>query len=136
MDLINHKAIAPSGLANIIFSSTLYEEENIYHSKFLSNLGGIDLRDKSFPFFFIWSQKKMAFQIVTVQRNYFWEWEVGHTTEKPKISGTIIQKVAVIKTRNGNPELKKDIKKKRKIIMSMMKEKYKLASEINKFSEI
>ena len=54
MDLINHKTIAPSGLVNIIFSSTLYEEAIIYYStKFLSNLDGMDLTDKSFSFFFI-----------------------------------------------------------------------------------
>ena len=106
MDLINDKTIASSGLANIIFSSTLYEEANIYYSNFLSNLSGIDLTDKSFPFFFIWSRKKMAFQIVTVQRNYFWEWAVGHMAERPKINGTIIQKVAVIKTHNECLELK------------------------------
>ena len=73
----------------------------------------MDLTDKSFPFFFIWSRKKMAFQIVTVQINYFWEWAVGHTAKKPRISGTIIQKAVVIKTRNECPELKKDIKKER-----------------------
>ena len=49
----------------------------------------------------------MAFQIVTVQRNYCWEWAVGHTAERPKISGTIIQKVVVIKSRNECLELKK-----------------------------
>ena len=113
MYLINHKTIAPSGLVNIIFSSTLYEEANIYYSKFLSNLDGMDLRDKSFSFFFIWSRKKMAFQIVTVQINYFWEWAVGHTAEKPRISGTVIQKVVVIKTHNECPELNKGIKKER-----------------------
>ena len=107
MDLINHKTIAPSGLVNIIFSSTLYEEANIYYSKFLSNLDGMDLTDKSFPFFFIWSRKKMAFQIVTVQINYFWEWAVGHRAEKPRISGTIIQKAVVIKTHNECSESKK-----------------------------
>ena len=137
MDLINHKTIAPSGLINIIFSHTLYEEANIYYSKkFLSNLDGMDLTDKSFPFFFIWSWKKIVFQIVTAQINYFWEWAVGHTAEKPIISGTIIQKVVVIKTHNECLEFKKDIKKKGKIIMSMVKDKYQLASEISKFSEI
>ena len=100
MDLLNHKAIAPSGLANIIFSSTFYEEANIYFSKFLFNLGSIDLTDKSIHFFFIWSLKKMAFQIVTVQRNYFWEREFGYTPERPRICGTIIQKVARTKTHN------------------------------------
>ena len=59
MDLINHKTIAPSGLASIIFSNTLYEEANIYYSKFLTNLDGIDLTKKSFRFFFIWSRKKI-----------------------------------------------------------------------------
>ena len=57
MDLINHKTIAKtialSGLAKIIFFSTLYEEANIYYSNFISNLSDIDLTDKSFPFFFI-----------------------------------------------------------------------------------
>ena len=73
MDLINHKTIAPSGLVNIIFSSTLYEEANNYYSKFLSNLDGMDLADKSFPVFFIWSRKKITFPIVIAQINYFWE---------------------------------------------------------------
>ena len=59
MDLINHKTIAPSGLASIIFSNALYEEANIYYSKFLTNLDGIDLTKKSFRFFFIWSRKKI-----------------------------------------------------------------------------
>ena len=113
MDLINHKTIAPFGLANIIFSSTLYGEANVYYSKFLSNLGGIDLTYKNFPFFFIWSQKKMIYQIVTVQRNHFWGWAIRHTTERPKISGTVIQKAAVIKTHNECPELKEDLKKER-----------------------
>ena len=113
MDLINHKTIAPFGLANIIFSSTLYGEANVYYSKFLSNLGSIDLTDKNFPFFFIWSQKKMVYQIVTVQRNYFWEWAIRHTAERPKISGTVIQKAAMIKTHSECPELKEDIKKER-----------------------
>ena len=67
MDLINYKTITLPSLTNTIFSSALYEEANIYYSKFLSNLGSIDLADTSFSFFFIWSQKKMAFQIVTVQ---------------------------------------------------------------------
>ena len=44
----------------------------------------MDLTDKSFPFFFIWSRKKVTFQIVTVQINFFWEWAVGHTAEKPQ----------------------------------------------------
>lgn len=38
--VFNHKTIVTSGPANIIFSSTLYEETNIYYSKFLSNLVG------------------------------------------------------------------------------------------------
>ena len=73
MDLLNHKAIAPSGLANIIFSSTFYEEANIYFSKFLFNLGSIDLTDKSIHLFFIWSLTKMAFQIVTVKKLFLGE---------------------------------------------------------------
>ena len=47
--------------------------------------------NKCFPFLFIWSQNMDAFQIVTVQINYFWEWVVGHMAERPRISGTIIQ---------------------------------------------
>ena len=46
--------------------------------------------NKCFPFLFIWSQNMEAFQIVTVQIN-FWEWVVGHMAERPRISGTIIQ---------------------------------------------
>ena len=92
LDLINHETIASSGLANIIFSSTLYEEANIYYNQFLSNLGAIDLTNKSFPPFFIWSWKIMVFQIVAVQRSCFWEWAVGQTAERPKISNTRIQK--------------------------------------------
>ena len=53
----------------------------------------------------------MTFQIVTVQIKFFWEWAVGHTAEKPRISGTIIQKVVMIKTRNECPELKRKHKK-------------------------
>ena len=113
MGLINHKTIAPSCVVNNIFSSALYEDVNIYYSKFVSYLDGMNLTDKSFTFFFVWNRKKMAFQIVTVQINYFWEWAVGHTAEKPRISGTIIQKVVVIKTHNECPELKKDIKEER-----------------------
>ena len=77
----------------------------------------------------------MAFQIVTVQRNYFWEREFGYTPERPRICGTIIQKVASTKTHNECPVSKKTLKKKAKIAMSMVKDKYELAAEINKFSE-
>ena len=48
-----------------------------------------------------------------VQINSFWEWAVRHMAERPRISGTIIQKVAVIKTYNECPKLKKDLKKGR-----------------------
>ena len=41
-----------------------------------------------------------------VQINSFWEWAVRHMAERPRISGTIIQKVAVIKTYNECPKLK------------------------------
>ena len=71
LDLIDHKTKGQSGLTKIIFSSKLYKEATIYFSKLLSNLGGIDLADKSFPHFFIFSRKNMVFQTVTVQRNYF-----------------------------------------------------------------
>ena len=67
----------------------------------------MDLTDKRFPFSFIWSRKKIAFQIVTVQIKIFWEWAVGHTAENQRISGTMIQKVVVIETHNECPELKK-----------------------------
>ena len=53
MDLINHKTIPPSSLADTTFSSTLYEEASIYYSKFLTNLGSVDLTDKSFLFFYL-----------------------------------------------------------------------------------
>ena len=72
---------------------------------------------------------------MTVQRNYCWVWAVGHRAERPKISGTIIQKDSQYQDCNEQLELKKYQKKKKKKI-SMVKEKYKLASEINIFSEI
>ena len=53
MDLINHKTIPPSSLADTTFSSTLYEEASIYYSKFLTNLGSVDLTDKNFPSFYL-----------------------------------------------------------------------------------
>ena len=53
MDLINHKTIPPSSLVDTTLSSTLYEEASIYYSKFLTNLGSVDLTDKSFPFFYL-----------------------------------------------------------------------------------
>ena len=71
-----------------------------------------------------------------VQINSFWEWAVRHMEERPRISGTIIQKVAVIKTYNECPKLKKTLKREGKIIISMMKEGYKLASEFKKLSKI
>ena len=53
MDLINHKTIPPSSLADTTFSSTFDEEASIYYSKFLINLDSVDLMDKSFPFFYL-----------------------------------------------------------------------------------
>ena len=91
--------------------------------------------NKCFPFLFIWSQNMDAFQIVTVQINYFWEWVVGHMAERPRISGTIIQSGGD-KDSQRVPRIKKDIKKKWKIIMSTVNKKYKLASQIKKFREI
>ena len=41
--VFNHKTIVTCGPANNIFWSILYEQANIYYSKFLNNLGiGID----------------------------------------------------------------------------------------------
>ena len=48
--IFNRKPIAAPGRTSIVSFSTLYEEANIYYPKFHSNLGGIDLTDKNFPF--------------------------------------------------------------------------------------
>ena len=108
VSVFNHKTVATSGPAVIVFTSKLYAEALVYFQRFRNQLMDIDKRDE-FYFFLSWSGKKLSSNMVTGQLNSFWGKSVGHTEDRPRISATIVRKSAVTKVHNARPEMKKDL---------------------------
>jgi len=104
--VFDHKTVATSGPAVLVFTSSLYNEANLFLSRFRNKLLGLE---NAASFFISWNGKKLASFMVTTQLNSFWGKAVGHTEDRPRFNATMVRKYAVTKVHNQKPEMKKNL---------------------------
>ena len=105
--VLDHKTLETAGPACIVAQTELMREFQGYLA-LRNRLTGVRtlLTD---PVFISWTGSKMSSSMVSAQINSFWGKAVGHSIERPRISGALVRKSVVSKVYEDNRHLSKEL---------------------------